>query len=87
MSADTDSTRSAVDDAAAVPLDLLLGDAATGTRVLEDLYERERAAPMVTDLDAFWRSLGVPNDPLTEPFDDHAPLAAIRIAITRPHGL
>ena len=66
---------------------LRIGDAATGTRVLEDLYERERAAPMVTDLDAFWRSLGVPNDPLTEPFDDHAPLAAIRIAITRPHGL
>src|SRR6202522_2886366 len=30
MSADTDSTRSAADDAAAAPLDLLLGDAATG---------------------------------------------------------
>lgn len=66
---------------------LRIGDAATGTRVLEDLYERERAAPVVTDLDAFWRSLGVPNDPLTEPFDDHAPLAAVRIAITRPQGL
>jgi hypothetical protein len=66
---------------------LRIGDAATGARVIEDLYERERAAPVVTDLDAFWRSLGVPNDPLTEPFDDHAPLAAIRIAITRPQGL
>jgi polyhydroxyalkanoate synthase len=30
MSANTDSTRSAAEDAAAVPLDLLLGDAATG---------------------------------------------------------
>src|SRR5271168_3630619 len=30
MSADTDSTRSAASDAAAAPLDLLLGDAATG---------------------------------------------------------
>src|SRR5580692_2996727 len=30
MSADTDSTRSAAEDAAAAPLDLLLGDAATG---------------------------------------------------------
>src|SRR5580693_4632055 len=30
MSDNTDSTRSAVEDAAAVPLDLLLGDAATG---------------------------------------------------------
>jgi hypothetical protein len=66
---------------------LRIGDAATGTRVLEDLYERKRAAPVVTDLDALWRSLGVPNDPLTEPFDDHAPLAAVRIAITRPQAL
>lgn len=66
---------------------LRIGDAATGTRVLEDLYERKRAAPVVTDLDALWRSLGVPNDPLTEPFDDHAPLAALRIAITRPQAL
>src|SRR5271167_5150452 len=30
MSADDDTTRSAADDAAAAPLDLLLGDAATG---------------------------------------------------------
>src|ERR1700733_11389115 len=30
MSADTDSTRSAAEDAVAAPLDLLLGDAATG---------------------------------------------------------
>jgi hypothetical protein len=66
---------------------LRIGDAATGTRVLEDLYERERTAPVVSDLDGLWRSLGVPQDPLTEPFDDHAPLAAIRIAITRPQGL
>ncbi|MGA2398812.1 MAG: hypothetical protein ABSG30_12210 [Steroidobacteraceae bacterium] len=66
---------------------LRIGDAATGTRVLEDLYERESTTPMLTDLDALWRSLGVPQDPLTEPFDDHAPLAAIRIAITRPQGL
>jgi hypothetical protein len=66
---------------------LRIGDAATGTRVLEDLYERERTTPVVSDLDALWRALGVPKDPLNEPFDDHAPLAAIRIAITRPPGL
>ena len=65
---------------------LRIGDAATGTRVLEDLYERERTTPVVIDLDALWRALGVPKDPLSEPFDDHAPLAAIRIAITRPQG-
>ena len=63
---------------------LRIGDAATRTHVLSDLYERERAAPEMTDLGALWRALGVPNDPATEPFDDRAPLAAIRIAITAP---
>ena len=63
---------------------LRIGDAATGTRVLEDLYDREKATPVFPELDSLWRELGVPQNPLTEPFDDHAPLAAIRIAITRP---
>jgi hypothetical protein len=63
---------------------LRIGDAATGTRVLEDLYDREKATPVNPELDSLWRELGVPQNPLTEPFDDHAPLAAIRIAITRP---
>jgi hypothetical protein len=63
---------------------LHIGDAATGTRVLEDLYDQEKATPVIAQLDALWRDLGVPQNPLTEPFDDHAPLAAIRIAITRP---
>jgi len=36
------------------------------------------------DLDSLWSRLGVPKDPKTQPFDDHAPLAAIRIAITAP---
>jgi hypothetical protein len=63
---------------------LRIGDAATGTRVLEGLYDQEKMTPVLTDLDALWLALGVPQDPLTEPFDDHAPLAAIRIAITRP---
>jgi hypothetical protein len=66
---------------------LRIGDAATGARVLEDFYERQGTTRVVSDLAALWRSLGVPNDPLTEPFDDHAPLAAIRIAITRPQRL
>jgi hypothetical protein len=61
---------------------LRLGDAATGTHVLEELYQRSRATPMPTDLDALWRELGVPADPKTQPFDDKAPLAPIRIAIT-----
>jgi hypothetical protein len=63
---------------------LRIGDAATGTHVLEDLYQREKAAPQATNLDLLWSQLGVPSDPKTQPFDDHAPLAAIRIAITAP---
>jgi hypothetical protein len=62
---------------------LRIGDAATGTRVLEDLYSESKATPMTPDLDSLWTRLGVPNDPKSEAFDDHAPLAAIRIAITR----
>lgn len=66
---------------------LRIGDAATGTRVLEDLYEEYRAAPRAPDLAMLWRRLGVSDDPLTQPFDDRAPLAAIRIAITTPPAL
>ncbi len=63
---------------------LHIGDAATGTRVLDDLYQRIKAAPQAPDLELLWSRLGVPGDPKTQPFDDHAPLAAIRIAITAP---
>jgi hypothetical protein len=61
-----------------------IGDVATGTRVLEDLYRQIKNAPQVPNLDLLWSRLGVPQDPKTQPFDDHAPLAAIRIAITAP---
>jgi hypothetical protein len=63
---------------------LRIGDEATGTRVLEDLYEEYRSAPRAPDLDRLWAQLGVPDDPQSQPFDDHAPLASIRKAITAP---
>jgi len=59
-----------------------IGDAATGTRVLEDLYQEVKNTAQAPDLEALFSELGVPKDPKTEAFDDHAPLAAIRIAIT-----
>jgi hypothetical protein len=66
---------------------LKIGDAATGTHVLYGLYQQIRTTPQSPDLDVLWTLLGVPNDPKTQPFDDRAPLAAIRIAITaRPYG-
>ena len=60
---------------------LRIGDAATGTRVLQDLYQQSKATPLSPDLELLWTRLGIPNDPKTQPFDDHAPLAAVRIAI------
>jgi hypothetical protein len=61
---------------------LRIGDAATGTRVLQDLYREIAATAVTPDLDFLWTRLGVPSDPKSQAFDDHAPLAAIRIAIT-----
>ena len=61
---------------------LAIGDAATGTHVLLDLYRAGKATPQTPNLDLLWSRLGVPADPKTEPFDDRAPLASIRIAIT-----
>jgi hypothetical protein len=59
-----------------------IGDAATGTHVMLGLYNQIKTRPQSPNLDLLWTLLGVPNDPKTQPFDDHAPLAAIRIAIT-----
>ena len=53
-------------------------------RDLQASTSQIRAAPVTPDLDLLWTLLGVPNDPKTQPFDDRAPLAAIRIAITAP---
>jgi hypothetical protein len=63
---------------------LRLGDAATGTHVLSGLYSQSRSAPQAPNLDQLWTQLGVPEDPASQPFDDHAPLAAVRTAITAP---
>ena len=62
---------------------LRIGDAATGTTILQEIYERIRATPQTPDLDLLWRRLGVPADPKTQPFDDRAPLADIRLTITK----
>jgi hypothetical protein len=63
---------------------LRIGDAATGTHVLQDLYREVKATAMTPDLERLWTRLGIPSDPKSQPFDDRAPLAAIRIAITAP---
>jgi hypothetical protein len=59
-----------------------VGDKATGTTVLADLYKKMRAKPYAPDLDALWRELGVSVQEGKVVFDDSAPLASIRRAIT-----
>jgi hypothetical protein len=63
---------------------LAAGDAGTGTHVLEDLYGKMAGAPVPVDLEGIWKKLGVMRAPGGGVrFDDTAPEAAIRIAITR----
>ena len=61
-----------------------MGDAATGTTILADLYEKMGAKPYAPDLDALWRDLGVSARDGRVVLDDEAPLASIRRAITAP---
>lgn len=62
---------------------LRAGDAGTGTHVLEDLYRRMSDEPVTVDLEGIWKKLGVIRTGNTVRFDDHAPEAAIRVAITK----
>lgn len=61
---------------------LAIGDEAIGVGVLQDLYEKMRASPNPIDLDALWKQLGVIRRGDKIEFDEQAPLATIRKAIT-----
>jgi hypothetical protein len=61
---------------------LQTADQAIGVPVLEELYDKMRARPVSPDLDQLWKELGVQRRGDTVVFDDAAPLAAIRRAIT-----
>jgi hypothetical protein len=63
---------------------LEIGDRAAGLKVLRELYDRMKAAPAPVDLNALWKELGVERRDGRTEFNDGAPLAAIRKAITRP---
>jgi hypothetical protein len=60
---------------------LEVGDRATGTRVLGDLYKEHGLASTPVDLPALWRRLGVSVEGGRARFDDAAPLAAVRRGI------
>ena len=59
-----------------------VGDQATGTTVIADLYKQMKGTAVHTDLDDLWRRLGVQVKNGAATFDDGAPLAEIRKAIT-----
>ncbi|HEX3154267.1 MAG TPA: hypothetical protein VHV32_06550 [Candidatus Angelobacter sp.] len=63
---------------------LTMGDKATGTAVLQDLYKEMRDKPDPIDLDQIWKKLGIAVNDGTVTFDDKAPEANIRKAITSP---
>jgi len=64
-----------------MPKLLEVGDHATGTHVLAQLYEEQGLAPTGVDLPALWRRLGVAVEGGRARFDDAAPLAAVRRGI------
>ncbi|MGH9775441.1 MAG: hypothetical protein ACRD50_10900 [Candidatus Acidiferrales bacterium] len=62
---------------------LRTGDQAIGVSVLVPLYEEMKGSPHNVDLDALWKQLGLKREGDSVGFDNNAPLAATRIAITR----
>jgi len=63
---------------------LAMGDKATGTTVLRDLYNEMRDKPDPIDLDQLWTKLGIQMKDGSVAFNDQAPEANIRKAITAP---
>jgi hypothetical protein len=59
-----------------------VGDAAIGLPLLRQLYNKLGAAPVTVDLDGWWQKLGIKLVAGRLVFDDAAPLAAVRRAIT-----
>jgi predicted metalloprotease with PDZ domain len=59
-----------------------LGDAATGVPVLRELYDEMARAPVDVDLGDLWKRLGVSAQGRAASFDEGAPLAKVRRAIT-----
>jgi hypothetical protein len=61
-----------------------VGDRATGTTVIADLYKQMKTTAVHTDLDGLWQRMGMQVKGGAVTFDDRAPFAAIRKAITAP---
>jgi hypothetical protein len=60
-----------------------VGDQATGSKALTELYEKMRSAPVEFDLPDLWKQLGVERRGRSAVFDESAPLAAVRRSILK----
>ena len=67
-----------------LPRIFAIGDQATGTHVLEEMYTRWSDSPVSVNLSELWGQLGIEKEKNTIKFDSRASLAAIREAITNP---
>jgi hypothetical protein len=69
-----------------VPIDrvLKIGDEATNTTVLQDLYAQMKDKPVSPDLEELWRQLGIELRGKNVELKDDAPLTATREAIMKP---
>ena len=63
---------------------LATGDAATGTDVLTRLYAAMKDSPKAPDLATLWQELGIEETGNRVRFNDAAPLATVRRALTAP---
>jgi hypothetical protein len=63
---------------------LEIGDRAVGVAVLSELYARQKDRPDSTDLDALWRKMGIGTNGERIQFDESAPEAGLRRAMTQP---
>ena len=59
-----------------------VGDRATGTKVLQELYGQMGSKPVAVDLPALWKKLGIELRHGAIAFNDKAPLAEVRKALT-----
>jgi hypothetical protein len=67
-----------------LPRIFVIGDQATGTHVLEEMYTRWSDSPVSVDLSELWGQLGIVEEKNTIKFDSKASLATIREVITNP---
>jgi hypothetical protein len=69
-----------------LPQALSIGDKATNTHVLTELYAQWKDTPVQYDLPTLWSRLGILSAPNGVELSSSAPLANVREAITKPRG-